>query len=247
MKKIGVYCCLFIFSIATVCAAGRDQRVTFKTNDGLTLHGTWLPAENKKPTLVLLHGLASTKEEWRSLAAAMGALGWGVLAYDARGHGESSITKDGQGYPNGFRYFGGPGNGSSWEKMIDDVGAAVRFLEREKKIDRNSIVFGGASLGANVCLSYAGLTSLRRPVVLLSPAVQYQNIEAVPALRRLAGAPILMIAHPNDRYSYESVLRFKKEFPGITVWTTGLPAGHGVQMLDESTLSKLSDWLTAHQ
>src|SRR4051794_24564826 len=62
------------------------------TCDGIELAvRTWAGAGQPRATVVLVHGLAATKDnpELIAVAAAMQARGFDVLAYDARGHGSS--------------------------------------------------------------------------------------------------------------------------------------------------------------
>src|SRR5438477_1447184 len=62
------------------------------TEDGVAIAArTWPAAGDPRATVVLVHGLAATKDnpELVQVAEALRARGLDVLAYDARGHGES--------------------------------------------------------------------------------------------------------------------------------------------------------------
>ena len=62
---------------------------TIRTHDGLTLRGREWPASAGRGTIVLVHGLGEHVGRYEHVAAALGARGWRVLAFDQRGHGAS--------------------------------------------------------------------------------------------------------------------------------------------------------------
>jgi alpha-beta hydrolase superfamily lysophospholipase len=159
-------------------AFAAPQKITFKTNDNQTLHALFVLPKNGT-MVIMLHGLASAKEEWTPLIEKLTAKGFGVLAYDARGHGTSSTTKDADGNPNGFQYFSRPGPGSPWEQMINDVGAAIKYIRTNVPSTKEvPIYLCGASLGANVALNYASLTRHSvKGLILLSPGQSYVEIK----------------------------------------------------------------------
>lgn len=231
---------LLALSIASACSA---EIVTFKTRDGESLVGDFrAPAAGRK-TIILMHGLAANRKEWAPLTAVLAKAGWGYLAFDLRGHGDSSTRRAPDGDAVGYRYFGPAGPGSPWEKMVDDVGAAMRFLENEKKIAPGSIAVGGASLGANAAIVYVELTRSVPAVLLLSPGLDYQGLKPEKGAARLS-SPVLMVASAADRYAFGSCQRLKTLIPSATFWSD-VKAGHGAQMFDEALLRRILAWLDA--
>jgi pimeloyl-ACP methyl ester carboxylesterase len=68
---------------------GLDYRdVAFEASDGVRLSGWYLPSTNGA-AVILLHGAHSTRSNVLDHAAVLAADGYGVLLFDARGHGES--------------------------------------------------------------------------------------------------------------------------------------------------------------
>ena len=66
-----------------------------KTKDGLTLVYNYnTPRENKKPTLIYLHGLGGNWSEWEDCLKFAKKEGFGSLAVDMRGHGLSSVPEE---------------------------------------------------------------------------------------------------------------------------------------------------------
>lgn len=66
------------------------EHVTIKSNDGLTLHGDYYPAEKPSDNLVIcFHGYTSARMSSCSFAAYMHKLGFDCLLVDNRAHGDS--------------------------------------------------------------------------------------------------------------------------------------------------------------
>src|SRR4051794_4904429 len=116
-------------------AGARD--VTFAASDGVRLAAWYVPGSNGA-AVILLHGShgtrASTEDHLRMLSHA----GYAVLAFDARGHGDS----------------GGQTNALGWSGNAD-VAGAVAFLSRQPAVDRGRIGMLGLSMGGEVALRAA--------------------------------------------------------------------------------------------
>jgi dienelactone hydrolase len=111
--------------------------VSLLTSDGVSLAGWYTPAENRA-AVVLLHGAGGTKADTRAQAAELAAAGYGVLAIDARGGGESA------------------GRGMLWGWHGDlDVGAAVAWLASRPEIDPARIGAVGLSMGGEQAITAA--------------------------------------------------------------------------------------------
>jgi fermentation-respiration switch protein FrsA (DUF1100 family) len=76
-------------------AGVRFQDVRLTTQDGVILSAWYTPSQNGRVILVA-HGYGSVRE-WR-LHAALAHIGYGVLSWDARAHGESGGTTVSWGY-----------------------------------------------------------------------------------------------------------------------------------------------------
>ncbi len=64
-----------------------------RTADGLTLRGWYLPTENKRHLLVLVHGMWSSWLEMAGLGRDLHGQGFDVLLFDLRGHGQSDPSR----------------------------------------------------------------------------------------------------------------------------------------------------------
>jgi pimeloyl-ACP methyl ester carboxylesterase len=75
-------------------AAGESKRVEFASG-GITLVADLWEAPDPRGVVLLLHGGGQTRHSWFQTGRRLGAAGWTALAYDARGHGDSTWAPDG--------------------------------------------------------------------------------------------------------------------------------------------------------
>jgi pimeloyl-ACP methyl ester carboxylesterase len=99
------------------------------SSDGLNLAARihWPQREDPAPALILCHGFGSCKENHAAFAAGAAGRGWAVLSFDFRGHGASDGCVD--------------------SRTINDVGAALAWLQRHPGVDRARIAVRGSSMG----------------------------------------------------------------------------------------------------
>lgn len=118
------------------------QRVAFDATDGTRIVGWWIPSlqlnDRGRRTVLVAHGLGSSKSNHLILAEELVAAGYNVLAIDHRAHGESG----GQ-----LCTFG--------DRERYDVLGAVRWLTATHA-DRTDRIYGvGASMGAAALIAAA--------------------------------------------------------------------------------------------
>jgi uncharacterized protein len=121
--------------------------VTMRTRDGVLIAGWYLPSRNGA-AVVVLHGSGSNRSNMIDHVAVLARHGYGVLAVDARGHGQSG------GQPMDLGWFGEL-----------DVGAAVSFLSRQPDVDPDRIAALGLSMGGVEALTAAAADPRIRAVV----------------------------------------------------------------------------------
>jgi alpha-beta hydrolase superfamily lysophospholipase len=74
------------------------EDVSFQARDGVPLSGWWVPAENAKGTVVLVHGLNRSRVEMVKKCPFVHDQGWNALLFDLRRHGKSGGTVRSLGY-----------------------------------------------------------------------------------------------------------------------------------------------------
>jgi alpha-beta hydrolase superfamily lysophospholipase len=203
------------------------QRVTFRTDDGLTLAGSWFePSTRPAPAVVLVHMFRRSRHDWESFAALLAAQGIGVLTFDLRGHGES------------------PGVvGQDLAPLVADVRAARRFLTSRGDVS-GRVGIGGASLGANLALIEAADDPTVAAVALLSPSLDYRGLRIESAARKYANRPMLIIASDDDGYAMRTSRDLQKGAGPAREAMLLNHAGHGTTMLAQAPdlVRSLVDW-----
>jgi pimeloyl-ACP methyl ester carboxylesterase len=217
-----------LLALFQVLAAGAaSQRVSFRTDDGLTLAATWYePSSGPAPAVIFIHMLQKSRRDWDQVAAQMAAEGIGGLAMDLRGHGDS------------------PGSPQDYAGMVQDVRAARRFLSSRADVTPGRIGIAGASIGA----SLAALASADDPSVvslaLLSPSLDYRGLRLDAAVKKYGARPMLLVASDEDGYAARSVRELHKAGGGVREVVVLSHAGHGTAMLasDADLGRRLLEW-----
>lgn len=113
--------------------------VSFPSGDGVDLAGWYVPTRNGA-AVALMHGAGSTRSDVLEHAAVLAENGYGVLLFDARGHGESE----------------GPGHDFGWYGE-SDVRGAVDFLTEQPKVSPARVGLVGLSMGGESAIGAAGV------------------------------------------------------------------------------------------
>jgi uncharacterized protein len=225
------------FDVAPAASLGfaGAHDVSFRTRDGVELHG-WLVPGPRRAAVVLAHGSHGSRQAVEAHLRMLAGLGYPVLAYDARGHGESA------GDPNALGWRG-----------ADDIDAAVGFLRTRPGLDAGRVAVLGVSMGAEEALraatrnqaiaaivadgagastagdeEAAGASGLERAVTWLSMRATEAlsgDSEPAPLTSRVGAieAPVLLIASDAPR-ELAINREFAREIDQARVWH--VRAGH---------------------
>jgi uncharacterized protein len=173
------------------------QTVAFPTEDGLTLHGWFVPARAPATgdTVIVFNGNAGNRAYRAELARGLADRGIAVLLFDYRGYG------------------GNPGSPSE-AGLGRDARAARQFVESRRDVDSRRVTYFGESLGAGVAVGLAvelppRALILRSPWTSLADAggyhfpylpVSWLLRDRFPSLERIGRirVPLLVIAAAHD-------------------------------------------------
>lgn len=214
---VGIFWVLLLAALASAA-----ETVRFRSSDGVNLVGTWSVSAGTGPaTLVLFPMLGKDRSTWDSFTVAAVKAGYSVLAVDLRGHGESIGSDNGQ---LSFKSLAE----SDFRAMIRDAAAAVAFVHSKSA---SRVILVGASIGANVAISYAATDPTVSAVVLLSPGEVFRGVMTKPAMVSYLGRPALLVAAEDDNYSAVSArtLRNLNGASELVVYPTG---GHGTFLFE---------------
>lgn len=217
LRRIVLVAALTSAAAVTVLDA-RAQRVSFRTEDGVTIAATWYePPSRPAPAVILVHMLGRSRRDWETFAARLAGAGIGALAIDLRGHGESS----------------GSGDAANYTAMARDLAAARRYLVTRGDVRPTRIGIAGASLGANLAALEAASDSGIASVALLSPSLDYRGLRIEAAARKYGSRPMLLVASDDDAYARRSALELQKTGASRELLSL-IGAGHGTNMLGRS-------------
>jgi len=122
------------------------EEVRLPTADGVELAAWWVPSPNGA-AVVLRHGAGSTRDDVLAQLAVLARAGFGVLATDARGHGDS----------------GGRAMDFGWYGDLD-VDAALTWLSRRPGVDADRLGLVGLSMGGEEAVGMAADPRVRAVV-----------------------------------------------------------------------------------
>ena len=176
------------------------RRVTLESADKTVIVGTFLEsAKPNSPAVLLLHQFASDRHSYDDFAKQLQAKGFGVLAIDGRGFGESTKTSDG-------KTVAVSRTDDAVKRMNADVGAAFEYLAKQKNVDPARIAIVGASYGSSLAIIYTAENPKVKAVAMLSPGVNYfGNMPTEPAVRKYGDRALLLVAADDDKESADSV------------------------------------------
>jgi dienelactone hydrolase len=207
-----------------------SQRVTLRTDDGVTIAATWYDTDVRPaPAVILVHMLHRSRRDWDAVASRLADDGIGALAIDLRGHGDSGGAVRGD-------------TGADYSAMVRDVSAARRYLASRGDVQGTRIGVLGASIGANLAALAAASDDIAS-LALLSPSLDYRGLRIEAAVRKY-GRPVLVVASDDDPYAMRSARDLQKDGAGAREAYILTRAGHGTMMLgrDHDLARRLVDW-----
>lgn len=105
----------------------------FAVGEGPALRGE---RAGEGPPIVLCHGITATRRYVLHGSRRLQRGGYEVIAYDARGHGESGAAPAGEGY--------------GYPELVGDLGSVI-----ESQLGDRRVLLAGHSMGAHTCVAYA--------------------------------------------------------------------------------------------
>lgn len=199
------------------------QNIKFESADKVEIIGTFYESPKaNSPAVLLLHQWQSNRKSYNEFAKQLQATGFGVLAIDGRGFGESVKTTDG-------KTVAPERTDETVKGMKADVDNAFQFLTKQKNVDAQKIGIVGASYGSNLAIIYASENKQVKAVALLSPGLNYfGNLPIEDAVKNYGDRSLLLVAAEDDKESAETVKKLKSSVPNdkyeMQIYPKG---GHG--------------------
>ncbi len=227
----------------TALAMPPSSEITYTTTDSWKIYGTHYPSKNPNPKvgIVLLHELGSNKSSFDSLVPVLHdeLPDADILAIDMRGHGKS--TNIGK-YP---KFITG-----DFRAMKNDVDGAVKYLSFFRNINNRFYVVG-SSIGSTAAIRYGAENAAIVSVVMISPGMNYQNVDITQDLTMMRKRLLLVAAEGDSsaidaQTAYTVSQAYDKE---LLIYKT-IGAVHGTSMFGATEKSsegkltqKIASWL----
>ena len=198
------------------------ETVKIVTSDGVELAGVYRHT-NQDRLAILLHMMPATKESWDSIAQKLLEQGWASLAFDQRGHGQSSMggTLD-------YKQF----NEQQQQAKRLDLEATLAWAQ-DNGFDEAHTILIGASIGANLAIRALAQHPGLPLAIALSPGLNYRGVTTDDAIVKLLPNQkvVLVASDDDDRPSWDSVHELHRLNPAtVLIERHGL--GHGTHMTD---------------
>lgn len=136
--------------------------VFLKGANGLRIAADYWGSGNG-PLVILLHGGGQTRHAWKDAGEALGAAGYYAVAFDARGHGDSDWSPDGQ---------------YGLDLMVEDLQCVVEALGK----GRPALV--GASMGGVSSMAAVGEGRVDAAALVLvdvAPRIEKEGVDRIAA------------------------------------------------------------------
>ena len=127
------------------------REVCLPTHNGKRLFAWYIPAAQRGPALVIMHGWGGNAQMMLPLAEPLHAAGYGLLMVDARCHGRSDMDSF-----------------TSLPRFAEDIDAALDWLAVQPEADPALLGLIGHSVGAGAALLVASRRPSLRVVVSLA-------------------------------------------------------------------------------
>lgn len=208
---------------STQTKVSEPQIVKFESAEKAEIVGTFYESPKaNSPAVLMLHQWQSNRKSYDELARRLQAKGFGVLAIDGRGFGESVKTTDG-------KTIAPARDAETVKAMKADVDNAFQFLAKQKNVDAARIGIVGASYGSSLAIIYAAENKQVKAIALLSPGLNYfGNMPTESAVKSFGSRPLLLVAAEDDKESADSVRKLKESGGNEKYETQVYPkGGHG--------------------
>lgn len=232
------------FSAPAAAEPRMEERVTLVTDDGWRLNARYLRAADNAPTVVLIHSQKNDLSEWKLWFDYLKRYGYGYIAMDLRGHGNSFLTPGGS--TTTYKTFAVSGPNNEFNKMIRDVEAALAYLSTNS-VAGDRIILAGSALGANLAIKAAAIHPEVSITAAFSPALNVNDVLSVNPLYAYGRRPLLLMAGANRARQYKEfqllndIAKLKCGRENVTTMVEAAGSGAG-ELVTRYNIRRIFDW-----
>lgn len=194
---------VFAFTAQNAYCQTIKKEIQVQTKDARVIKATVsyvkIPNLKQYPTVVLLHSLGYSSENWGNLIELLNNAGYAVIAMDFRGHGKS--VYDSTLHRKTWVYF----TPKAYSKFPSDVEAILTQAQKDcKQISLNNYAIVGADIGANTAVLVANDLKIKpKTLVLISPTTTFKGLYIPIAMAQIGKVPILTMVSQKDKFSLQ--------------------------------------------
>lgn len=246
VKKLLVFLVIFAFAsnLGAYCKTIKKE-IEVQTKDARIIKATLsyvkIEGVKKYPTVLLLHSLGYTSENWGNLIPDLNNAGYAVIAMDIRGHGKSIL--DSTFHQKSWVYF----TQKAYQKLPSDAVAILNQAKKQSKlVSLDNLAIVGADIGANTAvLTAKDLPKKPKALVLISPTTSFKGLYIPIAMVEMGQIPVLSIVSEKDVYCLREQKKLSKFAQGGFYALNYPQGGMGMMMLKSNpTMSQdITRWL----
>lgn len=195
--------------------AGMRDEVQVQTSDDVMLIGDFYVPRSKKslaPGVVVVHQAGGNRAELESLSTRLQKQGFGVLALDLRGHGDSA-TED-MSWQDG----NDDERRKLWSFSMRDLDAAVTFLTEQEGMHGTNLSLVAYGNGGTLVARHAVRDENVRAIAMVQPGQPYHGFNFAKDLADLGGLPTLMAVSKDCRPEVARLAEKAEEDDGSGGW-----------------------------
>lgn len=235
---------VFAFNVQNAYCKTITKEIQIQTKDAKIIKATVsyvkIDGLAKYPTVLLLHSLGYSSEDWGNLITDLNNAGYAVVAMDLRGHGKSMYNIKFQ--KKSWIYYTNP----MYEKIPNDILAILKQTQQQiKLLDMNNMAIVGADIGANAAvLASKDLKKKPKTLVLICPTASFKGLYIPIAMTDLE-MPILTMVSNKDRYCLEEQRNLAKFSQGGFYAKNYPNGGMGMLMIKQnpSMSQDITKWI----
>lgn len=246
IKKIVLLAIVFVFvsSVGAYCKTVKKE-ITFQTKDSKILKATVsyvkIDGVKKYPTVVLLHSLGYSSEDWGNLIPDLNNAGYAVVAIDFRGHGKSVYNSSFK--KRSWVYF----KQNAFLKFPTDVLSLLAEVQKQSKVvSMNNMAIVGADIGANTAILISKeLKQKPKTLVLISPSTKFKGLYTPIAMAEMGNIPVLSMVSRKDKFSVNEQNNIAKYSQGGYYAQNYPEGGMGMMMVkvNPSMSQDITKWI----
>lgn len=231
IKSLFIITLLVFFSVSSVSAKTIKKEIEVQTKDARILKATLsyvkIDGMKKYPTVLLLHSLGYSSENWGNLITDLNNAGYAVIAMDLRGHGKSIYNTALQ--KRAWTYF----KPKTYLKFPSDAIAILEQAQKQSKlVSLDNLAIVGADIGANTAvLTAKELKKKPKTLVLISPTTNFKGLYIPIAMVEMGTIPILSMVSTKDLYGIKEQQKLSKYAQGGFYAQNYPQGGMGMLML----------------